>query len=63
MKSEGGTFAMARRTKQQSIKVKLEAVRRIPSIKLGTSKYPGRRKGRKDVEAGIGLGHSSGVGG
>lgn len=52
---------MARRTKQQSIKVKLGAVRRIPSIKLGTSKYPGRRKERKDVEAGIGLGHSSGV--
>lgn len=38
-------------TTQQSIKTKLGSVRRIPSIKLGTSKYPARRrkrtKGRK----------------
>lgn len=34
-------------TKQQSIKTKLGSVRRIPSIKLGTSKYPARRTDEK----------------
>lgn len=33
-------------TKQQSIKTKLGSVRRIPSIKLGTSKYLARRRKR-----------------